>query len=203
MDARRVLGLPMLPLVRAAALLLAVASCATPPAPDAMVPMLEPPPAGARSGATLAIGEVIAGGGGDQDAGALFGRSAIDDDGFRAALAAAMEQSGLFRAVSAQGREPGDWRLDARLLSQEVSGALESDARVSVSYVLTETRTGRTLWSDTILTRYWLGLGEAMIMPGRRRQALAGAVRGNLSTLTAGLAEFVARSRPPASGGTG
>ncbi len=204
MDVRRVLGLPVPPVVRAAMLSLALASCATPPAPDAMVPTLEAPPAAARSGATLAIGEVT--GGGEQGAGgSLFGRSAIDDDGFRTALASTMEQSGLFRAVTAQERGTGDWRLDARLLSQEVSGALDSDAQVSVGYVLTDARTGRVLWQDTVLTRYRLDLAEAMITPGRQRQALAGAVRGNLSTLAAELAEFVAKSRPPppASGGTG
>src|SRR5689334_17850183 len=114
MDARRrrLLGFPI-PLIRAAILALGVASCATPPAPDAMVPTFEQPPAGAPSGATLAVGEV-SGGGGDQAAGVPFGRSAIDDDGFRAALASTMEQSGLFRSVVPQGRGAGDWRLDAR-----------------------------------------------------------------------------------------
>ena len=203
MDARRrFLGLPM-PLVRAAVLALAVASCATPPAPEAMVPTLEQPAAGGRSEATLAIGEVTGGGDGDQASGVPFGRSSIDDDGFRAALASTMGQSGLFQAVAAQGRGAGDWRLDARLLSQEVSGAFDSDAQVSVGYVLTDARTGRALWTDTILTRYRLGLGEAMITPGRRRQALAGAVRGNLSTLAAELAAFVATPRrPPAGSGS-
>ncbi len=107
--------------------------------------------------------------------------SQVSNEDFAAALQASIEKHGLFSRVLRSGDT--EYRLDARLvrLRQPALG-FNMTVQAEVEWRLTETRTGRGLWTETTNNSYTATVGQAFVGVTRLKLANEGAIRENIKT---------------------
>ncbi|MBY0247169.1 MAG: hypothetical protein K2Q17_05830 [Nitrospiraceae bacterium] len=103
----------------------------------------------------------------------------VTDDGFAQALAASIEQSGIFRRVLRDAS--GHYRLDATVqgLEEDIFG-LDMTASMEVSYVLARMSPKGIVWEKKIRTSHTAGMNDSVISITRVRLATEGASRRNI-----------------------
>ena len=138
---------------------------------------------------TLEVAEVI---GGEKTDSMQF--SKIENEGFRQALIETMNKSNLFREIQIDQVGYEGYKLEAEILSQELKPGFEMIATVFVRYKLTDTKEGKTVWSENILSQHIPLFSEAFLGPVRARKANEGAVRDNLTQLVKKLSEILAHT---------
>jgi hypothetical protein len=158
----------------AAASVIVVASllggCATAAKPDAMV--AEPVAIAHTSSSDVSV--VVSGG----KATSTMGASQISDDGFAQALSDSITKSGLFKAVAPSG---GRYKLAAFIgkVDQPMMG-LSMTVKMEVSYTLTDTRSGKAVWSKNVASEHTAKMGDAFAGVARLRLANEGAAKANI-----------------------
>jgi hypothetical protein len=158
----------------AAACVIAVASllggCATAAKSDAMV--AEPVAIAHTSSSDVSV--VVSGG----KATSGMGASQISDDGFAQALRDSITKSGLFKSVAASG---GRYKLAAFIgkVDQPIMG-LSMTVKMEVSYTLTDTQSGKTVWSKNVASEHTAKMGDAFAGVARLRLANEGAAKANI-----------------------
>jgi hypothetical protein len=157
----------------AAAVIVAAAllgGCATAAKSDAMV--AEPVAIAHTSSSDVSV--VVSGG----KATSSMGASQISDDGFAQALRDSITKSGLFKAVAASG---GRYKLAAFIgkVDQPMMG-LSMTVKMEVSYTLTDTQSGKTVWSKNVASEHTAKMGDAFAGVARLRLANEGAAKANI-----------------------
>ncbi|HWI13475.1 MAG TPA: hypothetical protein VNT02_04450 [Burkholderiales bacterium] len=111
--------------------------------------------------------------------------SRVSNDAFRAALETSLKSASLLRTEGA----PADYELDAMLvgLDQPLIG-VDLTVVCSVSYALSEARSGKRVYAKTVTTPFTAGMQDAFLAVDRLRIANEGAVRMNLRRLLTDLA---------------
>jgi hypothetical protein len=96
-----------------------------------------------------------------------------------------LEQSGLFKKIYTEGS--GDYQLDTEIISLDIMpGIPDLVATLFVHYKLTEIKSQKELWKESILSQY---REASFTLHGvRSRKAKEGVVRENLSQLLKKLA---------------
>ena len=107
-----------------------------------------------------------------------MGASQISDDGFGQALRDSITKSGLFKAVAASG---GRYKLTAFIgkVDQPMMG-LSMTVKMEVSYTLTDTQSGKTVWSKNVASEHTAKMGDAFAGVARLRMANEGAAKANI-----------------------
>jgi hypothetical protein len=158
----------------AAACVIAVAAllggCATAAKSDAMV--AEPVAIAHTSSSDVSV--VVSGG----KATTTMGASQVSDDGFAQALSDSITKSGLFKAVTPNG---GRYKLAAFIgsVDQPMMG-LSMTVKMEVSYTLTDTKSGKTVWSKNVASEHTAKMGDAFAGVTRLRLANEGAAKANI-----------------------
>jgi hypothetical protein len=158
----------------AAACVIAVAAllggCATAAKSDAMV--AEPVAIAHTSSSDVSV--VVSGG----KATTTMGASQVSDDGFAQALSDSITKSGLFKAVTPNG---GRYKLAAFIgkVDQPMLG-LSMTVKMEVSYTLTDTKSGKTVWSKNVASEHTAKMGDAFAGVTRLRLANEGAAKANI-----------------------
>jgi len=124
----------------------------------------------------LAIDEVTGG----KETNPMFG-SSIDNESFREALHMSLKNSNLYRHVIDKG--PGDYKLGAQILSQEVKYGINTTATLMVRYELYSEKEKKVIWTENIFSQHE-ALFEETFSGGKRAQlANEGVVKKNLTEL--------------------
>ena len=144
--------------------------CATAAKSDAMV--AEPVAIAHTSSSDVSV--VVSGG----KATSSTGASQISDDGFAQALSDSITKSGLFKAVAPSG---GRYRLAAFIgkVDQPMLG-LSMTVKMEVSYTLTDTKSGKTVWSKNVASEHTAKVSDAFAGVTRLRLANEGAAKANI-----------------------
>jgi PBP1b-binding outer membrane lipoprotein LpoB len=144
--------------------------CATAAKPDAMV--AEPVAIAHTSSSDVSV--VVSGG----KATSGMGASQISDDGFAQALSDSITKSGLFKAVAPSG---GRYRLAAFIgkVDQPMIG-LSMTVKMEVSYTLTDTKSGKAVWSKNVASEHTAKVSDAFAGISRLRLANEGAAKANI-----------------------
>lgn len=144
--------------------------CATAAKPDAMV--AEPVAIAHTSSSDVSV--VVSGG----KATSSTGASQISDDGFAQALSESITKSGLFKAVAPSG---GRYKLAAFIgkVDQPMLG-LSMTVKMEVSYTLTDTKSGKTVWSKNVASEHTAKVSDAFAGIARLRLANEGAAKANI-----------------------
>jgi hypothetical protein len=144
--------------------------CATAAKPEAMV--AEPVAIAHTSSSDVSV--VVSGG----KATSTTGASQISDDGFAQALSDSITKSGLFKAVAPSG---GRYRLAAFIgkVDQPMLG-LSMTVKMEVSYTLTDTKSGKTVWSKNVASEHTAKVSDAFAGVARLRMANEGAAKANI-----------------------
>lgn len=103
----------------------------------------------------------------------------VTDDAFAQALAASLEQSGIFRRVLRDAS--GHYQLHATVqgLEEDIFG-LDMTASTEVSYVLARMSPKGNVWEKKIRTSHTAGMNDSVISITRVRLATEGAFRKNI-----------------------
>ena len=150
---------------------LLLAGCATPSRPTEMVAV----PPGPIHSSDRSVSVTVSGG---MDTSATL-PSQISNEAFAQALRDSIQRSGLFAAI---GSEPAPryalsafiGKLDQPLLGGAMTVTME------VSYSLTDTLSGKAVWTGSIESTYTAPFGEAIVGATRLRLANEGAARKNI-----------------------
>lgn len=107
--------------------------------------------------------------------------SQVDSSGFEAALQESLKATGLL----SQHRQTGDYVLTADMgkLEQPMVG-FDMTVTASVTYILSERKTGKEVFRRTLATPYTAKVGDAFVGSERLKLANEGAVRVNIEKLT-------------------
>ena len=154
------------------------------PLVTAMVPS-EIQPSSVVSKKTLVIGGVRGG----QENG-MMSMSRIEDSGFRDALLQTLRMSGLFVKVAVARDKESDYRLDVRILSQELHPPpISPTAFLYARYVLTDLHTNE-VWAENIFSKY-----STLFDMSSGREANEGAVRSNLTQVVEKLSKYLGQQQ--------
>jgi len=147
-----------------------LAGCAAAAKPDAMVAERITP--SHKSSADVSID--VSGGKETSSTGA----SQISSEAFAKALADSSEKSGLFAKVSTAGAR---YKLTAFIgkVDQPMFG-FSMTVKMEVSYTLTDTQSGTTVWTKNIPSEHTAKAGEAFAGVERLRLANEGAAKDNI-----------------------
>lgn len=108
--------------------------------------------------------------------------SQVSNAEFQAALTASLKAAGLLAAG------PARYSLKAALvkLDQPFVG-LDMTVTATVQYAVTDTTTGKVVWSESVVTPHTATMGDAFVGATRLKLANEGAVRKNIAQLVAKL----------------
>lgn len=113
---------------------------------------------------------------------------------FQQALLASLNTSGLFHRVVVG--EPGDWRLHATIVSQELRGGWPITEELTVRYELTDAAGRTPLWADTVYSKKDTGMDEDIVLLVRARLLIEATARDNIATFLEHLQRWLAQTRP-------
>ena len=153
--------------------LFALASCASPANPTAMVPR----DASVRKKHSATVKVAVAGG---HNTNPLW-TSQVSNDDFKQALETSLTQYGVFsRVIQDSG---ANYRLDVSLirLKQPMVG-FDMTVTAEVSWKLTDARSGRVLWQQTTTSPYTAKVGDEFLGVRRLQLANEGAIRQSIKT---------------------
>ncbi len=152
--------------------------CATPANSVAMVATPATPVHQIGSDVSVAVS------GGSQTS--SMGASQISDDAFAQALSDSIAKSGLFAKVGPSGAR---YKLTAFIgkVDQPMFG-FSLTVKMEVGYALTDTQSGKSVWSKDISSAYTAKSGEAFAAVKRLRLANEGAARENIQQAIAAMA---------------
>ncbi len=155
-------------------------SCATAPEKNKMVPYIDYSTF-ASSGRTLKITEVKGG----EETG--WDVPKIDNKSFKEALIDTLKKTGLFKEIFTG--QPGDYELDAEIVSQKVQPGLTAYAALFVHYRLVETKTNQAIWNENIFSQ------NDAFGANQGKDVIEGAARDNLTQLIRKLSEILTQER--------
>jgi hypothetical protein len=147
-----------------------VGGCASGSKPDAMVAQVVAPVRKSDGDVSIAVS------GGKETS--KMGASQISNDAFAQALRESIEKAGLFSSVTTDG---GRYRLTSFIgkVDQPMFG-LSFTVKMEVSYALTDTKSGSSIWTKDINSEYTATAGQALAGVQRLRLANEGAARENI-----------------------
>ena len=113
---------------------------------------------------------------------------------FQQALLVRLNTSELFRRVVVG--EPGDWRLHATIVSQELRGGWPITEELTVRYELTDAANRTPLWADTVYSNKDTGMNEDIVLLERARLLTEATARDNIATFLEHLQSWLAQTHP-------